>query len=139
MEIFIMWMAPIAAICIGIMVLTVFFKFIGYIGDRVSPVKHIKIKKLLSQSELVTAHFTSGDRIPNLKFIGFTDSASVKGVPYELTNLVTFEKLDGSKMLVRANRIKLIEGQKQEISEQSLGGDLENRAEDGTVPGAPQG
>ena len=121
MDIFIMWMAPIAAVCIGIMVLTVFFRIIGYLGDKVSPVKHIKIKKLLSQSELVTAHLTSGDKIPNLKFIGFTDSTSVKGVPYELTNLVTFEKPDGSKMLVRANRIKVIEGQKQEISEPNIG------------------
>ena len=117
MEIFIMWMGPIGAICIGIMVLTVFFKTIGYLGDRVSPVKHIKIKKLLSQSELVTAHLTSGDEIPNLKFIGFTDTGSVKGVPYELTNLVTFEKPDGTTVLVRANRIKMIEGQKQKISE----------------------
>jgi hypothetical protein len=117
MDIFIMWMGPIGAICIGIMVLTVFFKIIGYLGDRVSPVKHIKIKKLLSQSELVTAHLTSGDEIPNLKFIGFTDTGSVKGVPYELTNLVTFEKPDGTTVLVRANRITMIEGQKQNISE----------------------
>lgn len=120
MEIFIMWMGPIGAICIGIIVLTVFFKIIGYLGDRVSPVKHIKIKKLLSQSELVTAHLTSGDAIPNLKFIGFTDTASVKGVPYELTNLVTFEKLDGTTVLVRANRIKMIEGQKQKTSEPAI-------------------
>jgi len=116
MDIFIRWMGPIAAICIGIMVLTVFFKIISYIGDRVSPVKHIKIKKLLSQSELVTAHLTSGDKIPNLKFIGFTDTGSVKGVPFEMTNLVTFEKPDGVTVLVRANRIKMIEGQKHEIS-----------------------
>ncbi len=119
MNIFSMWMGPIAAICIGIMALTVFFKIISYIGDRVSPVKQIKIKKLLSQSELVTTHLTSGDKIPNLKFIGFTDTGSVKGVPYELTNLVTFEKPDGTTILVRANRIKMIEGQKQEISEPS--------------------
>jgi len=119
MDIFIMWMGPIAAICIGIMVLTVFFKIIGYLGDRVSPVKHIKIKKLLSQSELVTAHLTSGDKIVNLKFIGFTDNTSVKGVPFELTNLVTFEKPDGTTVLVRANRIKMIEGQKQGVSEQT--------------------
>ena len=118
MDIFIMWVGPIAAICIGIMVLTVFFKIIGYLGDRVSPVKHIKIKKILSQSELVTAHLTSGDKIPNLKFIGFTDSTSVKGVPYDLTHLVTFEKLDGTTVLVRANRIKMMEGQKEEVFEQ---------------------
>jgi len=117
MDIFILWMGPIAAICIGIMVLTVFVKIIGYLGDRASPVKHIKIKKLLSQSELVTAHLTSGDKIPNLKFVGFTDTGSVKGFPFELTNLVTFEKPDGTTVLVRANKIKMIEGQKQMISE----------------------
>src|SRR5690606_34274816 len=109
MDIFIRRMGPIAAVCIGIMVLTVFFRIIGYLGDRVSPVKHIKIKKLLSQSERVTAHLTSGDKIPNLKFIGFTDSTSVKGVPFELTNLVNFEKPDGTTVLVRANRIKMLE------------------------------
>jgi hypothetical protein len=118
MDIFIMWMAPIAAICIGIIVLTAFFTVLGAIKDRFPSVKYIKIKKLLKDSDFVTIHLTSGKAISNVKFVGFTDPSSFKGIPYQLANMVVYESTDGRRILVRADTIRMME--QQETSKSNL-------------------
>jgi hypothetical protein len=113
MENFIMWMGPIGAICIGVMALALFFTFLGRIKDRFSSAKFIKIKKLLNQPEMVTLHLASGKTVSDVHFVGFTDPASLKGVPYQLSNMVVFETTDGRRVLLRADAIRMMEEQRK--------------------------
>ncbi len=112
MNTFIEWMAPIAAICIGIIVLTIFFSLLGAIKDRYASVKYLKFKKVLKESDLVTVHLSSGKSVSGVRFVGFTDASSVKGVPYSLTNMALCETPEGRKYLIRADTIRMLEQQK---------------------------
>jgi hypothetical protein len=113
MDIFIMWMGPIGAICIGIITLSLFFNVVGAIKGRFASAKFIKIKNLLTQPENVTVHLSSGKTVSDVRFIGFTDPASLKGVPYQLSNMVVFEASDGRRLLLRADAIRIIEEKKK--------------------------
>jgi multicomponent Na+:H+ antiporter subunit F len=98
---------------IGIMALAVFFTVLGAIKDRFSSSKFIKIKKLLNQPEKVTLHLASGKTVADVHFVGFTDPASLKGVPYQLSNMVVFETTDGRRVLLRADTIRMMEEQRK--------------------------
>jgi hypothetical protein len=111
MENFVIWIGSIGALCIGIMVLAVFFKILGIIGSYFSNSKYIKIKKFLNKSGFVTVHLSSGKIITNLKFIGCADWSSLKDYPYEMKNMVVFESVDGKRVLLRASAIRIMEEQ----------------------------
>ncbi len=124
MEIFIMWFSPIVAICLGIMMLGVFFTLLGRFRGQFSSATFIKIKKLLNQSDFVTVYLTAGKTISDVRFVGFTDSQSLKGVPYQLSHLVVFETADGRRILLRADAIKMIEEQKKKTEPLAAGGQV---------------
>lgn len=109
MNIFIEWMAPIAAICIGIMILAGFFSIIGMIKDRFSTVKYFKMKKFLKDSDCVSILLSSGKSVSNVRFVGFTDSSSFKGLPYSLANMLICETQDNRRIMIRADTIRMIE------------------------------
>ena len=136
MGIFIMWMGPIGAICIGIMALAVFFTLLGLVKDRFSSSKFIKIKKLLNQPETVTVHLSSGKTVPNVRFVGFTDPASLKGVPYQLSNMVVFETTDGRRVLLRADAIRIMEEQTKTPNKAS---EATSEPAPGAASSSPQG
>jgi hypothetical protein len=41
--------------------------------------------------------------------VGFTDPNSMKGVPYQLNNMVVFETTGGKRVLLRADTLRMIE------------------------------
>jgi len=110
MESVITWASAIGSLCLGIMVLAVFFSILNSIKNRFTSAKYIKIKGFLKDSELVDVHLTSGKLIENVRFIGITDPASLKGnIPYQLTNMIVFETSDNRRIMLRGDLIKIIE------------------------------
>jgi hypothetical protein len=95
----------------GIIVLTVFFKLIGWIDRRsVAGTTRIAFKGVVDRKTLVVVHLATGRTIENVRLIGFTDSGSIKGpFPYELQNLVILEGVDGRRLLVQSRQIRMIE------------------------------
>ena len=120
MDTFIIWISAIAAICIGIVVLALFFTALNVVKDRFSSSKFVKIKQVLNNSELVTVHLSSGKTLSDLKFVGFADPSSFKGgVPYQLANMVVFESVDGRRILLRADAIRIMEEQAKTLLEET--------------------
>jgi len=109
METFIIWISVIGAICIGVMALAVFFSILNGIQRRFSKTSFIKLKGVFNQSELLSVHINGGKTISHVKFVGFTDPNSMKGVPYQLNNMAVFEHPDGKRVLLRADTIRMIE------------------------------
>jgi hypothetical protein len=109
MEAFTLWISGIGAICIGIMVLAIFFKLLNAIQRRFSKTAIIKLKGIFTNSELLNVHLNGAKTVSHVRFVGFTDSNSMKGIPYQLNNMVVFETTDGKRVLLRAETIRMIE------------------------------
>ena len=109
METFNLWISGISAICIGVMALAVFFSVLNGIQRRFAKTPFIKLKGVFNQSELLNVHINGGKTVSRVKFVGFTDPNSMKGVPYQLNNMAVFEHTDGKRILVRADTIRMIE------------------------------
>jgi hypothetical protein len=100
----------VIAVAVAIMVLTIFFKTINWIGrmfDR-SPAK-IAFKGILNEKTLVTVHLTTGKPYEGVRLLGFTDASSVKDIPYQLHNMVILEHDDGRRSIIQAKSIRSIE------------------------------
>jgi hypothetical protein len=108
MDVFLSWLGPVLALCIGVMILAVFFKLLGALSDRLSPTRNIKIKGFLKQADFVTLHMNRGESLENVRFIGFADATSFKGMPYQLANMVIVESRSGERILLRADSIRSI-------------------------------
>lgn len=110
MEYFIIWISAIGAVCIGVMVLSVFFAVMGAIKSRLTSARYIKLKGFLKDGEVVDVHLTSGKVMEGLSFVGFMDTAAMKGgLPYQLQNMVVFETTDRRRVMLRGDLIKIIE------------------------------
>lgn len=110
MEYFLNWLGAIGAICLGIMALAVFFTVLSAVNSRLAPARYVKLKGLLKGAEVVDVHLTSGKVMEALSFVGFMDAASTKGgLPYQLQNMVVFEKSDHRRVMLRGDLIKIIE------------------------------
>ena len=109
METFTLWISVISAICIGIMALAIFFALLNSVRRRFSKTAIIKLKGLFDVSKPLNVYINSGKSISNVKFIGFTDPDSMKGVPHQLNNMVVFENADGNRILLRPETIRMIE------------------------------
>lgn len=126
METFTTWISVISAICIGIMALAVFFTLLNSVRRCFSKIAFIKVKGLFDVSKPLNVHLNSGKSISSVKFIGFTDPDSMKGVPHQLNNMVVFENADGNRILLRPETIRMIE----ELN----GNNTTQRAEQGVPP-----
>lgn len=109
METFLIVLGPVLALCSGVIILAVFFNVMNAIKDRLSPAKTIKIKKFLNDADRVTLELNRGQKIENVRFLGFTDSSNYKsGLPYQLLNMVILETTDKERILLRADSIRSI-------------------------------
>lgn len=101
----------VIAIAIAIMVLTIFFKTVNWIGGMFnrSPAK-FAFKGILDEKSLVTVHLTTGKSYEGVRLLGFTDTSSVKvDIPYQLHNMVILEHSDGRRSIIQAKSIRSIE------------------------------
>jgi len=109
-ENFIIWIGTVGAICIGVIVLTVFFTILGVVKDWLRPGRYIKFQGFIKEADSVDVHLTSGKVMKDLRFLGFTDPASIKGnVPYQLQSMMLFETEDRRRVMMRGDLVKIIE------------------------------
>ena len=90
----------VAPFVLAIIVLTLFFQFMGWIArGATAKSRNIAIKGILDQKTPATVHLMNGTTFENVRLIGFTDSSSVKGpFPYELMGMLILEDPDGRRI-----------------------------------------
>jgi hypothetical protein len=111
MELFEQTLGVVAPIVGAIMVLTVFFKVVGWLSSRsTARPTRIAFKGVLDARTRATVHLSTGTTYENVRILGFLDSGSEKGVfPFELHGMVILEPPDGRRILVPAKLIRMIE------------------------------
>jgi hypothetical protein len=100
----------VAAICIGIIVLTAFFTAVGYFKSKTRGFDILKLKGFIKDGKLINVHLSGGKSLLGVRFVGFTDQSVGKGgVPYQLSSMVILETTKGSRIFIRADSVKMIE------------------------------
>jgi hypothetical protein len=100
----------VAALCLGIIIVSVFFTLLSYANKAINGNKVVKLKGFIKDAALVTVHLVGGKALEQMKFVGFTDSPSAKGnIPYQLRSMVVLENPKGLRIFIRADSIKMIE------------------------------
>ena len=100
----------VAAICIGIIVLTAFFTAVGYFKSKTRGFDILKLKGFIKDGKLINVHLSGGKSLLGVRFVGFTDQSVGKGgVPYQLSSMVILETLKGSRVLIRSDSVRMIE------------------------------
>jgi hypothetical protein len=95
----------------AIIVLTLFFKLMArWSGDSKAKTRRFGFEGILDSHTKVTVHLVNGGAHENVRFVGFTDSQSTKGVfPHELRAMVILEEESGRRVLIPAKSIRMIE------------------------------
>ena len=76
------------------------------------------IRGVLKNDTWATVHISGAETFEKVRFIGFTNTESIKThLPYELNGMVILEDEQGKRILVRAKAIRMIvimpEGKKE--------------------------
>jgi len=110
MDIFYPVFGVVIAICLGIVVLAVFFTGIGYFKRRTASFNVVKLKRFIKNGRVVNVHLSSGRIFSGVKFVGFTDQSSTKGgIPFSLSQMVVCETAKGARIFFRAEAVRVIE------------------------------
>ncbi len=110
MDLFYQTFGFIAAICLGIIVLTLFFLGVGCVRRATRGFDVLKLKGFIKDGKLVNLYLSGGKSVLGVRFVGFTDGGAGKGgVPYQLSNMVVLESTKGARILIRADAVRMIE------------------------------
>jgi hypothetical protein len=111
METFAQTFGFVAAITAGIIILAVFFSVLGYVKRVCGGPTVLKVKGLLNDGRLLNVHLNNGKILEAVKFIGFADPNSPKGagLPYQFANMLIVENASGSRLLIRAETVRMLE------------------------------
>jgi hypothetical protein len=91
-------------------VLTAFFTLVGYFKSKTRGFDILKLKGFVKDGKLINVYLSGGNSLPGVRFIGFTDQGGGKGgIPYQLSSMVILETTKGSRVLIRAESVKMIE------------------------------
>ena len=100
----------VAAMCLGVMVLTLFFTGLGFLKSKTRRFAVIKAKDFVRDGRLVNVHLSSGIVYRRVRFIGFTDQDAAKnGIPFQLAQMVVCETEEGARVLFRPDALRIIE------------------------------
>lgn len=104
----------VGAICAGIAILAVFFTGLGYFKKGVRGPGVKTLSGFIRDGKLVNVHLSGSRTLEGVRFIGVTESNSIKGeIPYQLTGMVVFETKSRSRVMVRGDSVKMIEESEQ--------------------------
>ncbi|TWU43548.1 hypothetical protein Q31b_25890 [Novipirellula aureliae] len=97
-----------AAIVGAVVLLTLFYRGLSWITGGEKP-DTIAVRGVLKKDTLATVHVAGRKPFERVRFIGFTNSQSMKThLPWELNGMVIFEDEASTRFLVRAKDIKMI-------------------------------
>ena len=99
----------VAAICIGIIVLTTFFTIVGYFKSKTRGFEIVKMKGFVKDGRLVNVHLSIGQVYRSVRFLGFSDQSAKGGVPFQLANMVVCETQKGARVFFRPDSVRIIE------------------------------
>jgi hypothetical protein len=100
----------VAALSLGIIILTVFFTVVGYFKRATRGFDIVKMKGFIKDGKLINVHLNSGKTVLGVRFIGFTDQNTGKGgVPYQLAGMVVLETAKEARIYVRAESVRMFE------------------------------
>ena len=101
----------IGTIVLAIMVLTIFYRLLGWMsGDRDAKAMKMKLRGILDDKTPVTIQMNRGSSLTDVRVVGFTNAMDFKGAfPHELGGMIILARPDGSRMLIRANQVRVIE------------------------------
>ncbi len=111
METFLPMLGFVVPLVGAIMLLTVFFKLIGWAGRRsAGDVGRLAFKGVMNERTPVTVHLVNGKTLDDVRLLGMTEPGSDKWpAPFELRGMAVLEFADGRRLLLRAKLIKMIE------------------------------
>ena len=100
----------VAAVIVGaIVVLTLFFRGLAWLSSAGSKPETLAIRGVLKKNTLATIHLSSGETFERVRFVGFTNSETMKThFPFELNGMVILEDEQKTRILVRAKNIRMI-------------------------------
>lgn len=100
----------IAAICAGIMTLTLFFTVIGYLKRLTSGGFDVmKLKGFIKEGRLVNVHLSGGKSVLGVRFVGFTNASGKAAIPHSLSSMVVLETEKKTRILIRSDTVRMIE------------------------------
>lgn len=110
MESFYNTLGVIVAICIGVMILALFFTILSAIKSRFSKPSIIKVEGFLNKSKKVNLHLNRGHVLKDVKFIGMVDQEQVKNnLPYHFIGMIIIEDSGGKRSMIKSETVRMIE------------------------------
>ena len=110
MDLFYQTFGFVAAICAGIIILTVFFTAISYFKRATRGFDVVKLKGFIKDGKRVNVYLSGGKSVLGVRLVGFTDQSAGKGgVSYQLSHMVVLETAKGARVLVRSDAVRMIE------------------------------
>lgn len=98
-----------AAIVGAIIVLTLFYRGLSWLSGAGTKLGTMAVHGILKKDTIATVHLASGDTFERVRFIGFTNTETMKAhLPFELNGMVILEDEQKTRFLVRAKNIKMI-------------------------------
>jgi hypothetical protein len=118
MDVFISTIGFIAAVVIGIVTMTLFFLAVGAVQRKLGDPDIVKVGKLLKGAEWINVHLAGGRVLEKVKFVGFAGNNGIKGghIPYQLMGMVILETSAGTRLIIRADKISMIEEAKPDAN-----------------------
>lgn len=97
-----------AVIVATVMLLTLFYRGLSWLTAGEKP-ESVAVRGVLKKNTMTTVHVAGHKPFERVRFIGFTNSQSVKThLPWELNGMVILEDESRTRFLVRAKEIKMI-------------------------------
>lgn len=109
METFLQTIGWVAALCLGIAFMTVFFMLMHSLGRYMRGERLETVRGFLRTGHLVRVHLTTGKTLDSMRFQGFTPSGDGKNLPHELGKMLVLEDAAGGRVLIRSNIVRMIE------------------------------
>ena len=96
--------------CLGIIILTLFFTVVGHFKKDTRGFDVVKLKGFIKDGKLINVYLSGGKSVLGVRFVGFTNQGAGKGgVPYQLSSMVVLETTKGARILIRADSVRMIE------------------------------
>lgn len=99
----------VAAICSGIIALTLFFTALNIFKGTLRGVRILKLKGFIAEGRLVNIHLRNNKTVRGVRFVGFTDASGKNTIPYQLSSMLLLEAPDGTRTFVRPDHVNMIE------------------------------
>jgi hypothetical protein len=99
----------ILCVVLGVVALAAFFRALRRLDSRGAKPETIAVRGVLKKDTWATVHMSGAETFERVRFIGFTNTESIKThIPYDLNGMVILEDPDGKRFLVRAKAIRMI-------------------------------